>query len=270
MHGLNWQDFGARWLDNARMQWTSMDPLAEKYYSISPYAYCMNNPVRNVDPDGKEIQLPGDRKAQDAYVQMLHNSTGNNYSIAKNKLSYEGVDADFSENKSEILTNTIQKGIDAKDVYTLSLVGTESDDKGVFIDRYKDNKIDVSDLKSLGDASSALQGAAIGHFLNEVQDPSNDFNTAHKASLGVEGKIYGELIGDKTITTRTDYATGAARNGYQTVIYQYNATNKFELQQGAKSTITTANILNGVKVPFPVNTVTTTLTGELNSVKKLP
>jgi len=42
------------------------------------------------------------------------------------------------------------------------------------------------------------------------------------------------------------------------------------LQQGAKSTITTANILNGVKVPFPVNTVTTTLTGELNSVKKLP
>ena len=29
------------------------DPLAEKYYNISPYAYCANNPVNFVDPDGK-------------------------------------------------------------------------------------------------------------------------------------------------------------------------------------------------------------------------
>ncbi len=29
-----------------------MDPLAEKYYSISPYAYCAGNPVNLVDPDG--------------------------------------------------------------------------------------------------------------------------------------------------------------------------------------------------------------------------
>ena len=55
MHGLNWQDFGARWLDNVRMQFTSVDPLAEKYYSISPYAYCLNNPVNLIDPDGKKI-----------------------------------------------------------------------------------------------------------------------------------------------------------------------------------------------------------------------
>ena len=32
-----------------------MDPLAEKYYGVSPYAYCGNNPVRYVDPDGRKI-----------------------------------------------------------------------------------------------------------------------------------------------------------------------------------------------------------------------
>ena len=53
MHGLNWQDYGARWLDNVRLQWTSVDPLAEKRYSISPYAYCSGNPVNRIDPDGR-------------------------------------------------------------------------------------------------------------------------------------------------------------------------------------------------------------------------
>jgi hypothetical protein len=32
--------------------WKTPDPLAEKYYSISPYAYCANNPLRFIDPYG--------------------------------------------------------------------------------------------------------------------------------------------------------------------------------------------------------------------------
>lgn len=35
----------------------TIDPLCEKYYSISPYAYCMNNPVNAIDPDGKDSYL---------------------------------------------------------------------------------------------------------------------------------------------------------------------------------------------------------------------
>jgi len=35
MHGLNWQDFGARWLDNVRMQWTTMDPLKPIDFNVS-------------------------------------------------------------------------------------------------------------------------------------------------------------------------------------------------------------------------------------------
>ena len=84
-------------------------------------------------------------------------------------------------NRSQTLINVIQSGIDAKETYTLSLVGNKKDDKGVFIDSYSDKKIDVSDLKTLGKASTALQGAAIGHLLNEVQ-VDGDFNTAHQAS----------------------------------------------------------------------------------------
>lgn len=34
-------------------RFTTMDPLAEKYYSISPYAFCAGNPVNLVDPEGQ-------------------------------------------------------------------------------------------------------------------------------------------------------------------------------------------------------------------------
>ncbi len=64
MHGLNEYDYGARQYDPARAQFTTMDPLCEKYYHISPYAYCAGNPVNAVDPDGRYIDVMpfGDNK----------------------------------------------------------------------------------------------------------------------------------------------------------------------------------------------------------------
>lgn len=38
-------------------RFVSIDPHAEKYYSISPYVYCANNPVKFIDPDGKDIAI---------------------------------------------------------------------------------------------------------------------------------------------------------------------------------------------------------------------
>ena len=55
MHGLNMYDYGARQQDPAVGMFTSMDPLCEKYYNISPYSYCAGNPIRYVDPDGRDI-----------------------------------------------------------------------------------------------------------------------------------------------------------------------------------------------------------------------
>jgi RHS repeat-associated protein len=46
-------DYGARYYAPAFGRWTTPDPLADKYYSVSPYAFCNNNPVNFVDPDGR-------------------------------------------------------------------------------------------------------------------------------------------------------------------------------------------------------------------------
>ncbi|NDV79989.1 RHS repeat domain-containing protein, partial [Dysgonomonas sp. 511] len=55
-HGLNWYDYSARYYDSTVPRFTTVDPLAEKYYSISPYVYCLNNPLKFIDPDGKEAK----------------------------------------------------------------------------------------------------------------------------------------------------------------------------------------------------------------------
>lgn len=48
--------FGARYMDHELMtMWLSVDPMADKYPGISPYAYCAWNPVKLVDPDGREM-----------------------------------------------------------------------------------------------------------------------------------------------------------------------------------------------------------------------
>ena len=52
-------DFGARNYLPAIPRWNSMDPLAEKYYSISPYVYCAGNPVNLVDLDGRNPIVMG-------------------------------------------------------------------------------------------------------------------------------------------------------------------------------------------------------------------
>ena len=54
MHGLNSYDYGARRYYSAIPMWDRVDPMAEKYYNVSPYAYCHNNPVNAVDPDGAD------------------------------------------------------------------------------------------------------------------------------------------------------------------------------------------------------------------------
>ena len=55
--GCHYYDFG---YSDILTGWLSVDPMADKYPELSPYAYCAWNPVKLVDPDGEEIVMNDD------------------------------------------------------------------------------------------------------------------------------------------------------------------------------------------------------------------
>ena len=75
--GLNWYDYGARRYDAVLGRWHKIDPMTEKYYSVSPYAYCSSNPVNAIDYQGKLV----------IFINGLHNG-------------FEGADPDYWKMKN--------------------------------------------------------------------------------------------------------------------------------------------------------------------------
>ena len=81
-------DFGARMYDPAIARWMSVDPLAEKYYPMSTYGYCVDSPVSFIDPKGMEWEKPKEaerlKKSIDKKITSLNND------IAKDQAKIAG------------------------------------------------------------------------------------------------------------------------------------------------------------------------------------
>ena len=99
MHGLDWYDHGARHNDAAIGRWHVMDPLCEKYYDVSPYAYCAGDPVNAIDPDGRKVYvvattLPGFQKlpfATHTYTLVTGHGAPKRYAYGSEKNGISGI-----------------------------------------------------------------------------------------------------------------------------------------------------------------------------------
>ena len=147
MHGLNLYDYGARHLDAAIGRWGVMDPLAEKYYSISPYTYCMNNPINHIDMFG-------------LWDEIANGYTTNDPKDIEQFYSYLSVETTVLNNTPTI--NQMDKFIEG--TMSDNRMGTLSDGSklvsSISVDGYKinDNIQWIADSKSFENAWYSVQG----------------------------------------------------------------------------------------------------------------
>ncbi|MBQ2175292.1 MAG: hypothetical protein II453_09585, partial [Alphaproteobacteria bacterium] len=71
MHGLDTYDYGARQYNPVTARWDRMDPLSEKYYGVSPYVYCGNNPINAIDDKGDSTCVLNYGSGSNQHLAML-------------------------------------------------------------------------------------------------------------------------------------------------------------------------------------------------------
>jgi RHS repeat-associated protein len=89
--------YGMRYYAGWLCRFVSVDPMADEYLSLTPYAYCMNNPIMFVDPDGRDVIPSAALKGSlpDVKAIVLHRtvsstteSTINAFKVGRNGVNY--------------------------------------------------------------------------------------------------------------------------------------------------------------------------------------
>lgn len=85
-------------------KWLSVDPLSDKYPGISPYAYCMWNPIKFVDPDGRDwYESEGEIK----WTELKNQQAMDEAKLAGKYLGEAAVIFDGNENECWGTDNTL-------------------------------------------------------------------------------------------------------------------------------------------------------------------
>ena len=200
LYAVNLYDYGARWYDAAMLRWTSVDPLCEQYYETSPYAYCLNNPVKFVDYDGCLTH------EYDTNGKLLSNLGGNAIDFIH---QYNG-DVKIV-NTSNGYTNTITRGSRFIKDYQHRSVSTSWLDitkeflmeKGPKNSLFSDFKGEKKGVFASLTSSNSVYGKALRNDYNSNHDLKRNFvpiKTNKANPYTAIGDIWGQMIGEAALS----------------------------------------------------------------------
>jgi len=154
-------------IGDTRGRWISPDPLSEQYTSWSPYHYVYNNPISNIDPDGREI-LTDFKLLQNGKIERVDPNDGSEKNL-NDKL--------FATDKNGNVVDSKVFQIDkanASDNTTISKLETQND-KGsqVVTSDSKDLKSNVGLFQFASENSGVEWSLGIGDNFSNAIGTSN-------------------------------------------------------------------------------------------------
>lgn len=186
-------------MDPSIGRFTSVDPLAEKYYSISPYAYVANNPMKYVDLRGNSLTHVGSASDLQA-VDAIHNQNlGGYYTVT-------------TDTKTGLTTMTAAKGADTKKMTAsqkqyhaaldkvingtdgMTSINVVRDSEQVPIGVSATQTIDIGDIEKIGEGAVSSGGALMHETWEQykMQVGGLDVTRAHIQAVGLETAISGK------------------------------------------------------------------------------
>jgi RHS repeat-associated protein len=144
--------YGARFYNPVTSLWLSVDPLAEKYPSMSPYIYCANNPIIYIDPDGREIigkeslenaakfKDETNKKIADLRIEKMKEQNSNKPS----KKNIKEIDDKISQFKGALNELSVLEKSDQKYSINTSSKNVQADAKGNITYDVADNVLNVN------------------------------------------------------------------------------------------------------------------------------
>ena len=210
--------FGSRYYSSDLSVWLSVDPMASKYPSLSPYTYFADNPVKLVDPNGERFRLIG-RKTNIAFRNYLLSYKGvdceniyeafsldhNNSNVIMFKdpnITYKQFASHYYETTGEKLKNKDAKKLFnaiKSDVFIeANLVANEAISADCMLSELGHEQITEAPAFSTRPQSG---NPALDHLMVEIC--SDEFNTVFNSSVAnfetSDSKFFNNITGDKTM-----------------------------------------------------------------------
>lgn len=170
--------FGARTMYAIMNRFNQVDPLCEKYYSVSPYVYCNNNPVNYVDPDGRDYRLTIDKENNRITVTAMYYASTQDLGSAQQAV-------DFWNKQSGNYIYKANEGDYTLD-FSLSVVEVPTDES-------------MSPVQRKELVKEAFQADESG--IANTYEIIPDFNDPNKNGITVEGNKIGVKFSQRNGTT---------------------------------------------------------------------
>lgn len=175
--------YGARYYDPRTSIWLSVDPLAEKLPSWSPYNYCFNNPVKFVDPDGAYPIVTITKQRAGSTLQRVIGYTQEGRRTRVNLYRVNVTDTEDKNYKMSFLVTRDAFAVRKKDAGSGKLTNVAFEPKDADINHYTAKEMSGGYPK--GDGTIALKltqsGSEVMHA--EANDASVDLEYRAKSDV---------------------------------------------------------------------------------------
>ena len=155
--------FGSRYYSSDLSIWLSVDPMSDKYPSLSPYTYCANNPIKLVDPDGEDWyeNENGTGFWQEGNAATIERDGEIYHNVGANKtIRYGNVSISYEQNEAVSMTEHVLNPEDFRTQRSSPTTNKEGTDGNCFTQAGR--MVEQSGATSLGGTTNDISDSKAG------------------------------------------------------------------------------------------------------------